>query len=105
MAEGIGAAAFLLEHQDDPFFESWYRNLWDVVARHHIDEQNGAWHEQLTEDMKPAYSLFAGKGEGFPAEIASYSAAVSRTRTPVDQASETIWWVVTTSRWSSGPSR
>ena len=62
-SEGAAAAAFLMEHIDDPFYESWYRNIWDVIARHHIDEVNGAWHEQLTEDMKPAYSLFAGKGD------------------------------------------
>ena len=62
-SEGAAAAAFLMEHVDDPLYESWYRNIWDVIARHHIDETNGGWHEQLTEDMKPAYSLFAGKGD------------------------------------------
>lgn len=63
MAEGVAAAAFLLNHLEDPFYESWYRNLWDVIARHHIDDENGGWHEQLSEDMKPVYSLFAGKGD------------------------------------------
>jgi mannose/cellobiose epimerase-like protein (N-acyl-D-glucosamine 2-epimerase family) len=63
MAEGVGAAAFLGAHRPSAFHETWYRNIWDVIARHHIDGVNGAWHEQLTEDMKPAYSLFAGKGD------------------------------------------
>jgi len=63
MAEGVGAAAFLLAHRPSDFHETWYRNIWDVIARYHIDNINGAWHEQLTEDMQPAYSLFAGKGD------------------------------------------
>ncbi len=63
MAEGVGAAAFLLAHKPSDFHETWYRKLWDTIARHHIDQTNGAWHEQLTEDMQPAYSLFAGKAD------------------------------------------
>ena len=63
MAEGVGAAAFLGAHRPSDFHETWYRNIWDVIARYHIDHVNGAWHEQLTEDMQPAYSLFAGKGD------------------------------------------
>ncbi len=63
MAEGIGAAAFLIAHRPSEFHETWYRNIWDVIARHHLDEQNGGWHEQLTEDLQPAYTLFSGKGD------------------------------------------
>ena len=63
MAEGVGAAAFLIAHRPSDFHESWYRRIWDVIARHHIDARNGAWHEQLTHDMQPAYSLFGGKGD------------------------------------------
>lgn len=63
MAEGVGAAAFLSAHRPSHFHETWYRRLWDVIARYHLDTVNGGWHEQLTEDMQPAYSLFAGKGD------------------------------------------
>lgn len=63
MAEGVGAAAFLIAHRPSEFHETWYRKLWDGIARHHIDEVHGAWHEQLTETMQPAYSLFAGKAD------------------------------------------
>ena len=63
MAEGVGAAAFLSAHRPSEFHETWYRKLWDGIARFHIDQANGAWHEQLTEDMQPAYSLFAGKAD------------------------------------------
>ena len=63
VSEGVGAAAFLQAHRPADFHETWYRRIWDVIARHHIDHVNGAWHEQLTEDMQPAYSLFVGKGD------------------------------------------
>lgn len=63
MAEGVGAAAFLCAHRPSDFHETWYRKLWDGIARHHLDETNGGWHEQLTENLQPAYTLFAGKAD------------------------------------------
>ena len=84
MAEGIGAAAFLLAHRPSGFHETWYRRLWDGNARHHIDEANGGWHEQLSEDLRPAYSLFAGKADIYHALqaclIPLYPAESSLTR-------------------------
>lgn len=62
-SEGIGAAAFLCEHRPSAFHEEWYRHIWDVIASSFIDETNGGWHEQLTEDLKPSYTLFGGKGD------------------------------------------
>ena len=62
-SEGAAAAAFLIEHRPSAFHETWYRNIWDVVARHFLDETHGGWHEQLSEDMLPSYSLFKGKGD------------------------------------------
>ena len=82
--EGIGAAAFLCEHRPSAFHEEWYRNIWDVVARHFLDEDNGGWHEQLTEDMRPTYTLFAGKADIYHALqaclIPLYPATGSLTR-------------------------
>ena len=62
-SEGAAAAAFLIEHRPSAFHETWYRNIWDVIARHFLDGQHGGWHEQLSEDMLPSYSLFKGKGD------------------------------------------
>ena len=62
-SEGVGAAAFLCEHRPSAFHEEWYRHIWDVIASSFIDEQNGGWHEQLTEDLQPSYTLFGGKGD------------------------------------------
>ncbi|HEX4298415.1 MAG TPA: AGE family epimerase/isomerase, partial [Devosia sp.] len=61
--EGVGAAAFLIAHRPDAFHESWYRRIWDVIACHHLDHENGGWFEQLGEDMRPAHTLFAGKAD------------------------------------------
>lgn len=62
-SEGVGAAAFLIAHRPSDFHETWYRRIWDVIARHHLDEVHGGWHEQLTEDMRPAHTLFVGKAD------------------------------------------
>ena len=63
MAEGAGAAAYLSEHLPSDFHETWYRKIWDGISRHFIDRERGGWHEELTDDLVPSYTLFAGKGD------------------------------------------
>ncbi len=84
MCEGAAAAAFLVEHRPSAFHETWYRRIWDVIARYFIDEKNGGWNEQLTKDMTPSYTLFKGKGDIYHAlqacMIPLYPATGSLTR-------------------------
>lgn len=63
MAEGIGAAAFLNHHCPSRFHEESYRKIWNVISRHFIDREHGGWHEELSEDLLPANTLFPGKGD------------------------------------------
>jgi len=63
LCEAAGAAAFLLDHQQDAFHEEWYRRIWSTIARYYLDRENGGWFEELGEDMKPANTLFAGKAD------------------------------------------
>ncbi len=59
-AEGIGAAAFLNAIDGDPKYEDWYRRIWDFVANHLIDRENGGWRtEPVDPTGKPG--LFEGK--------------------------------------------
>ncbi len=60
-AEGIGAAAFLAAHDNDPFYEDWYRRIWGFCNTHFIDHKHGSWHHELGEDLKPAITFFSGK--------------------------------------------
>ncbi|WP_374624935.1 AGE family epimerase/isomerase [Devosia sp.] len=62
-SEGIGAASFLCQLQPSAFHEHWYRAIWDVIGRYFLDDEQGGWHEELTEHMVPAHTLFAGKGD------------------------------------------
>ncbi|MDQ0474082.1 AGE family epimerase/isomerase [Labrys wisconsinensis] len=61
--EGIGAAHFLGEHLPSAFHEEGYRKIWNVIERAFLDRENGGWHEELTEDLVPGHSMFAGKGD------------------------------------------
>ena len=61
--EGVGAARFLIAHRPSEFHETWYRRIWDTISRHHLDREHGGWFEQLTEDMQPTHTLFAGKAD------------------------------------------
>lgn len=87
MAEGAAAASFLTEHAPSDFHEEWYRRIWSGIARHHLDAENGGWFEELTEDLQPAQTLFAGKGDIYHAVqaclIPLYPAAGSLTRVVV----------------------
>jgi mannose/cellobiose epimerase-like protein (N-acyl-D-glucosamine 2-epimerase family) len=64
MCEGAAAAHFLMEHlPSDPFYEDSYRLIWGTIANRFIDHRKGGWHEELTEDLIPANTLFPGKGD------------------------------------------
>jgi len=68
-AEGIGAAHFLNEIEGDAQYEDWYRRIWDFVANHLIDRENGGWHTQVPD---PAFApLFEGKPDLYHALQAS----------------------------------
>jgi sulfoquinovose isomerase len=59
--EGIGAAAYLAAHDQDPFYEDWYRRIWGFCNNNFIDHKNGGWHHELDQDLKPARGFFKGK--------------------------------------------
>jgi len=63
VCEAAGAAHFLNQHAPDAFHETSYRRIWDVIATAFIDRTHGGWHEELTEDLVPAHTLFTGKGD------------------------------------------
>lgn len=64
MCEAAGAAHFLNEHLPvDEFYEDSYRRIWSTIANRFIDHKNGGWHEELTENLVPANTLFPGKGD------------------------------------------
>lgn len=60
-AEAIAAAAALLRRTGEPFYEDWYRRLWEFVAHHFIDWRDGSWHHELDSDNLPARSIWPGK--------------------------------------------
>jgi mannose/cellobiose epimerase-like protein (N-acyl-D-glucosamine 2-epimerase family) len=59
--EGIGAASFIADHSDDPFFETWYRRIWDFAAAQFVDRRNGGWIPQRSVDLTLKSTLFVGK--------------------------------------------
>jgi len=61
--EGAAAAHFLNAHVPSDFHEESYRKIWGVIGNHFIDRKHGGWHEELTEAMAPAHTLFPGKGD------------------------------------------
>jgi sulfoquinovose isomerase len=59
--EGIGAAAFICAHNNDPYFKTWYEKIWNFTTLHLIDHKNGGWHAELDEDLQPIQAFFNGK--------------------------------------------
>lgn len=82
--EGVAAAHFLNELAPAPEWEAAYRRIWDVIATAFVDRRHGGWHEELTEDLRPSYALFPGKGDIYHALqaclIPLYPATGSLTR-------------------------
>ncbi len=65
--EGIAAAHVLHEVTKDPFYETWYRRIWDWSSAHLLDRANGGWHPQLDRGLKPQATLFTGKPDVYHA--------------------------------------
>ena len=63
LCEGAAAAHWLNELAPSEEWERAYRQIWDVISARFVDRQNGGWHEELTEEMRPSYALFPGKGD------------------------------------------
>ena len=61
VAEAIGAAAYISAHDNEAYFQAWYRKLWDYAENHVIDHARGGWLSELQEDLTPASKLFVGK--------------------------------------------
>ncbi len=61
VAEAIGAAAYISAHDNEDYFQAWYRKLWDYAENHVIDHARGGWLSELSEDLTPASKLFVGK--------------------------------------------
>ena len=85
MCEGAAAAHFINQHLPaDSFYEDSYRLIWGTIANKFVDHRNGGWHEELTEELEPAYTLFEGKGDIYHALqaclIPLYPATGSLTR-------------------------
>jgi mannose/cellobiose epimerase-like protein (N-acyl-D-glucosamine 2-epimerase family) len=82
--EAIGAAVFLAGHDADPFYEAWYRRIWDFCANRFIDHRHGGWVPELSEDLKPIVAFFSGKPDIYHALqaclIPLYPATGSLTR-------------------------
>jgi mannose/cellobiose epimerase-like protein (N-acyl-D-glucosamine 2-epimerase family) len=63
MAEAAGAASFLIQQSPSDMHEQSYRLIWSTIANKFLDHKNGGWHEELSEDLKPAHTLFTGKAD------------------------------------------
>jgi mannose/cellobiose epimerase-like protein (N-acyl-D-glucosamine 2-epimerase family) len=60
-AEAIAATAFLHALKPDPFYESWYRKVWNFTATNFIDPANGGWFPELGDGLRPIDRFFTGK--------------------------------------------
>ena len=63
MCEGMAAAYVIGRHDDDPFFEEWYRRIVTFADAHFIDHANGGWRPALDDDLAPMQGIFVGKGD------------------------------------------
>lgn len=61
LCEGIGAATFLRGLGDAPFYEMWYRRIWDYVQSRTIEPGTGRWIPQLDEEGRVKTTLFSGR--------------------------------------------
>lgn len=88
VSEAIGAAAYISAFDNEDYFQSWYRRLWDYAENHVIDHKRGGWLSELKEDLTPTSRLFVGKPDIYHALqaclIPLYPATGSLTRAIIE---------------------
>ncbi len=60
VCEGIQACSALLRATGDPYWEGWYRRLWDHAATYFIDDR-GTWINELDENMRESGTVWPGR--------------------------------------------
>ncbi len=61
LCEGLGAAVFLGAVEDQPFYERWYRRIWDHTQTYIIGPASGGWIPQLDRQNRLKTTLFPGR--------------------------------------------
>ena len=61
LCEAAGAAVFLEAVDSDPYYEIWYRRVWDHLASHVVDRRDGRWIPQLDRANREKTTLFTGR--------------------------------------------
>lgn len=59
--EAVAAAAALLQHSGEPFYEAWYRRFWEFNETRFIDLEHGSWRHELDENNRPSAGIWPGK--------------------------------------------
>jgi sulfoquinovose isomerase len=60
-AEGIAAAAALLQATGDDTHGAWYATWWDYADIHLLDRLQGSWHHELDQTNRPTSQVWPGK--------------------------------------------
>lgn len=67
VAEGIGAASYLLRLTGDRRYEEWYRRFWDYAARVLIDHERGGWYPMFDAENRRKVHPWYGKPDMYHA--------------------------------------
>jgi mannose/cellobiose epimerase-like protein (N-acyl-D-glucosamine 2-epimerase family) len=61
ICEGAAAAYVIGKHDDDAFYEEWYRRIFEFADANFIDHANGGWRSQLDDKLRHIPGYFVGK--------------------------------------------
>ncbi|MCW2818052.1 MAG: N-acyl-D-glucosamine 2-epimerase [Marmoricola sp.] len=65
LAEGLCAAAALHDATGEESYDRLYRTWWDHAATSWVDPDDGSWQHQLTPDLAPTDSVWAGRPDTY----------------------------------------
>jgi len=67
VCEAIGAAAALHTVTGEAEYGREYRRAWDFAGLHLIDREDGSWHAELDDDLRPSTGTWSGKPDVYHA--------------------------------------
>lgn len=82
VAEAVLTANALYQRTGEHFYIRWYDTFWEYARTHHIDDEHGSWHHEITPEGRVSSTVWSGKPDAYHAYQAALLPTLPLTPAP-----------------------